>query len=287
VKIPALIVTYYPSNKTILNVCELSKNNLVPVILIVDNTGEDNEVLDELAKIRKVKIIKNEKNMGIAYAQNVGIKYLINESYSFVITYDQDSVIVDNPIQLFSDYIDSNDMGRIGIITSNYIDKRINKVEYDIKTPILTDVVISSGSVINIKSFVDVGGMKEYYFMDQVDNEYCYRLVNKNYDILVLPFIGMCHELGNIKMINILGFKFYTYNQNPMRTYYRTRNSIYFKSEYKDNLLKKKISRQLRIDFIKLFFEKSTFKKIKMFLKGKKDGKKWKKINKNNLILFN
>lgn len=271
-----VIVSYYPSINLIELVNALYKYDNFVKIIIVDNTGEPNEIINNIISNYKFcEVIINKENMGIAYALNVGIEKFYSQFVDWVLTFDQDSLITGNLVEAYSNFLNRNiyKANEIGMIATNYYDRNTGMQYYaNLSSFIEVKEAISSGALINIKIFMELGKYKDYYFIDQVDNEYCYRLKKYNKKIILLPEKLMEHSLGNITNAKFLWKKFFVYNQNPIRYYYRTRNTIFMIREYKEiNLIIKKI-KQLLIDFIKIFFEKNKKKKIYSYFRGLKEG---------------
>jgi len=69
--------------------------NLIHVNIVTDTvTKEHMDILQEYP----FKIIKNKKNMGIAYTKNVGIRHIYKANCEFVFLLDDDTVIADSNI---------------------------------------------------------------------------------------------------------------------------------------------------------------------------------------------
>ena len=263
-----VIVSYNPDCRLLQNVIFLSSINLIRDIIIVDNSTEENNIVKELSLLDKVLVIDVKGNKGIGYAQNIGIKESKKMGYKWVLTLDHDTIVKENLFIKYLEYISNHNCSQMAIIATDYYDIGVGKLKFNNIEPIDVLETISSGSLLNVNIYNVLGQMKEHYFIDQVDNEYCYRAVNNGYRIVILPGIGMEHRLGNTKEIKLCGKSFYLYNQAPIRTFYRTRNTLYFVREYNDrDLLIKKV-RSLIIDFLKIFLEEDSMKKCYQFMRG-------------------
>jgi GT2 family glycosyltransferase len=108
-----IVTVTYNSNKEIINLIKSLKfiENIVKEIIIIDN----NSTIFETKKIKKIskkiKIIKNEKNLGFAKAVNQGIK--LSES-NFVLLLNPDTYLEDSSITKSFRLIKNNK--NIGII---------------------------------------------------------------------------------------------------------------------------------------------------------------------------
>ena len=271
-KFPIILVTYNPQFRTLAVVESLIHISFVQDIFIIDNTEKDNEVITQLVRKEKITLIRNGRNRGIAYAQNIGLELAIHKGYSWALMLDQDTIINDKLLDKYDRYIVFNNCDKVGIICTDYVDVGTGKSKFENQEIKAIQETISSGSLLNLSIFEKIGYMKEEYFIDQVDNEYCYRLNKNSYKIVLLPGADMEHKLGNIEMKTIFGKTFCLYNQSPIRTYYRTRNMIYMMKEYPDKQLRRGKLKAMINHFIIILFEKESLKKCKMMVKGIIDG---------------
>ena len=95
----------------------------------------------------------------------------------------------------------------------------------------ITDV-ITSGCLMSIEAFENVGGFCDKLFIDMVDCEYCFRLRQHGYKVLIYTKPLMNHSLGNLQVIEIFGKKIKLFNHSPFRRYFIFRNTIYMLKKY-------------------------------------------------------
>lgn len=272
----SVVVTYNPDIKLKDRLKRIVKQ--VDKVIVVDNNSTNIEEIKIISNELDIILISNKENLGIAKALNQGILKAKEIGYKWVLTLDQDSSVypdlIENQIKVYETYKVKKD---ISIIGCKYIDENIHK---DLKQSKQyepdklfdeVELVISSGSLINVEVFLKLGKFVEEYFIDQVDNEYCIRSIKQGYKILEINCTGMTHTMGNIKKHKFMGNCFYTYNQNPIRYYYRTRNLLYISKMYKNYSKKFFINKRKDImkDFIKvLLIEENKIKKLKHMLLG-------------------
>ena len=254
-KIGIVIVCYNPDIRTDKLIDNISNDNNYEKIVIVDNSNFRNKKFENLDR-KKFKYIPNCKNLGIAKAQNIGLDYLNSIGLKWAITLDQDTIITYSLSNKYIKYLDKKEkLDDIGIISTNYYDIGTQKQKFVFnESEILVDETISSGSLINIDIFNKIGKMREDYFIDQVDNEYCLRLKVNGYKIVILNGIDMEHKIGKIELRKIFGREICIYHQSPMRYYYRTRNLLFMIKDYKDRAVIIKVIKSLVKDFIKLLY---------------------------------
>lgn len=248
-KILAIIVAYYPDRETLLAlVDELRKQ--VTEIIIVDNTPAENDNLWEILRDRvdtyPLRILRLGKNLGVATAINVGIDVAIIENFSHVLLSDQDSLPFPKMVSglLQAERVISDTGQRVGAVGPVYIDtvtgirfpfqvqqhrklfysrRHANENAPDVETLCL----ISSGSLINISVFRDVDVMREDFFIDHVDVEWCHRAISKGYVLVGTSRGLMQHHMGDA-CLRAWFFGWHHLNgYSPTRLYYRFRNFTY------------------------------------------------------------
>lgn len=173
-----IIVTYNPVMKNFENNLSYIKK-LKQKILIVDNNSNLKEIkrLRNIAKQNyNVSLIELDKNMGIGYAQNIGINYFKNKGVDFCFFLDQDSYIKEAHFKKLV-----NDFEQIRIIDKNAVLMGPILNESDLLRDNISKVnkLISSGSLMVLEATSSVGLMKEKFFIDFIDYEWCWRARKK------------------------------------------------------------------------------------------------------------
>lgn len=221
----AIIVSYEP-NSSLIRLYESIKNQ-VDEIVIIDNNSRNTEsirILKEL-EIKNISIIYNKENLGIAAALNQGVKVAIDKKYKWILTLDQDSEFLPTTYKsLLESYETLEDKDKTMIIAPKAIE-RINLKKNDLsdsKKVVWNDVILNltSGSLIKTESFDKVGLFDDKLFIEQVDNDFCYRLIKNEYKIKVAQNINFIQEIGSAKKICGCIVR----NHNPERKYYLSRN---------------------------------------------------------------
>ena len=85
------------------------------------------------------------------------------------------------------------------------------------------DFTITSGSMIKMSLFRDVGYMDEQLFIDYIDYDFCLRLRDEGYKILYVKDAVLNHELGERRISNT-GIQHTSHAAE--RIYYQTRNRL-------------------------------------------------------------
>ena len=233
------IIVIYKHNRELFNIVIQSIIEQVQKIIIVNNNKEV-----ENFPLENIETIQLNDNYGIAYAQNIGIKKAVSEGANFVLTSDQDTIYPDGYITTLLDiYNNYKHKHRIAAVAPVFFDRSLKNeaimpVSIYTKEKIIprrnVDVlkdnvffashVISSGMLIPVDSIINIGLMKENYFIDWVDTEWCFRANMFHYKILQTSKIHVNHKHGERgKRIG----KYILTEHTPIRRYYRVRNAIY------------------------------------------------------------
>ena len=232
----AIIVTYHPDEefpKRLENVL-----HQVDKVIIVDNHSSSAclGMLEKLSSDPRVNLIINKENLGVATALNQGVKHLTNysESYSWFLSLDQDTLLFPFMLQnLISAFNECPFNHQVGIIGSNYQEWTTGKILFNSQqeNQIWAEVenLPTSGCLTSMKIFQHVGNFRDDFFIDYVDTDYCLRLRDKGYRVIISPQVGMKHPLGYYKpnkCYNFLFKKSMVTNYPPIRHYYWTRNGL-------------------------------------------------------------
>ena len=176
------------------------------------------------------------------------------------------AVVVDK----FEKYINNSSVGILcPIICDRNKDEEI-KINEDCTE---IDECITSGSLLNIKAWSEIGGFDERMFIDGVDFDICYRLRQRGYKIYCIHSVVLLHELGHIEYHRFLFWKVLVKNHSVFRKYYIARNIIYVAKKRKSVLLAiKGILQEVKLLGIVLLYETDKKSKSISIIKGIRDG---------------
>ena len=191
-KVAAIIISYNPDNNLLDSVNLLI--NQVDKIIIVDNGSESqkkkNINLIKDIDNKKIEVIFNEENLGIATALNIGVKEALNQGYNWILTMDQDSKASSNMVEKMLEVynaIDESERKEILSIFPNFVDERIQSIEENsnMNSYEYVDADITSGNLLRAEVFDKVGFFDDSLFIDLVDTDFCMRLNEENIKIEV------------------------------------------------------------------------------------------------------
>lgn len=284
-KIVSVIVTFNPEENRLNKLVSLLIDSQVTVV-IVDNNSQKNFFLEEQKYFFKYSL---NENLGIAYAQNIGIKKSIELGASHILFFDQDSNVSNHFVDdLMSDYRKIYATHeKIAAIGPRFIDENkgfyfpalrfnkhglIDKISVEnISTPIEVSFLISSGTLISVETLKDIGLMKEEFFIDYVDTEWCFRALSKGYKLYMSEKAVMRHSVGD-DTINLLNFKIPVHS--GYRRYYRVRNLFFmWKMPYIPKILTSKLMiTNFAIQILLFLLKDKKIDYIKYYFKAIKDG---------------
>jgi len=242
--IATVIVTFNPEISGLKNSLNLHLQTGSNFLFIIDNGSKNFPEIEHIIhKInsKNILLVNLNNNYGLAYAQNYGTSLAKKENYEFIAFFDQDSTPSENIVRLLAQEANALVASgiKLGAVGPTHIDSRTNS-EYPLtkflgpfllkvwphsqtKTVIEVDFLISSGSLIPLRSINNIGPMRTDFFIDGIDIEWCFRSKNMGYKIFAIRDLILFHSIGD-KRVNSLGKEISVHS--PTRRYYITRNSI-------------------------------------------------------------
>ena len=267
-KIPATVIWYNPDTENIENI--KTYIDYVEKVYIIDNSMNNNKKLCSSLNNNKIEYVYNKKNLGIAKALNLACEKAISDGFKWILTMDQDSSFSSNDINEYFKSFDNIEKKNIGIFSPKHILKNdINKIRDD-KKFLEIDHVMTSGNLLNLFAWEKIGKFDENLFIDEVDSEICFRMIENDYKVIQMNRIKMFHELGSLEKRNFFIKKISVLNHNYIRKYYIMRNKFYMLKKYKKYRLR--YIYYILNDFFKvIFYEKDKLRKLKYMFRGIND----------------
>lgn len=291
--IAAVIVSFNPEANSFSELLQKLAPQ-VDQLFIVDNSPPVNDDTFKFCVAAEIDreqawVIRLGDNFGIAAALNIGIERALENGADFVLLSDQDSLPTDDMVaNLRRAYTALMCSGiRLGIVGPTFTDlhtgitypfqvKVPGRFFYGHKTP--TDdfphsealTLITSGMLIPAEVLRDVGPMREDFFIDQVDIEWCHRARSKGYRIYGTGWARMYQRMGEARLrVWYLRWR-HESAYSPLRIYYRLRNFVaMLKLDFIDLRWKVRNSWYcLGIIYTHVFFGKQPVNTLKMSAKG-------------------
>ncbi|MBL0354505.1 MAG: glycosyltransferase family 2 protein [Dechloromonas sp.] len=245
----AVVVTYFHENKTFE---PLLRSLLAQVtrVIVVDNTpGDENPLLDTLLAAQgtpeRCQLVRLRENLGIARAINVGLDIALAAGADFILLSDQDSLPADDMVpRLIRAYTELSALGmRVGAVGPTFTDLHTaltypfqaqlpGRFFYGHQAPTMDEphvealTLITSGALIPGDVIRVVGPMREDFFIDHVDIEWCHRARWKGYHLFGTGWATMYQRMGEAPLrVWYLRWR-YESAYSPLRVYYRLRNFV-------------------------------------------------------------
>jgi rhamnosyltransferase len=271
--INGFITLYLPTEDVVTNI-----HSYLPYLnklIVVDNSPNKFNFDASLIDLSKIIHIHTGENLGIAKSLNKAIEISLEHKVGFLLTMDQDTQFLSNHFNVYknfiSEWLDNKEIVMFGISTSS-------EPNAD-STPKYNEILITSGSIINLKYINQIGFFDEKLFIDEVDTEFCYRIIASGLFTLKLENICLKHSIGKSKLMKVpFSNKYiYRYFHSPQRVYYMIRNFLYVNKIYGPKFgshrkhVKKSIANTIKNN---LLYNHYFFKTIKAVFLGYKDYRK-------------
>lgn len=285
--VAAIIITYHPNVHILENLTtQLILQGVFPII-VDNNSPTYREQLASLSE-SSYHFIKNQENYGIAKAQNIGMQYALEKSAKYVFTFDQDSSITSGWVNnLVSFYEKLHSKGiKVGAVGPRYIlegnekhgqiilkecGRKLKKsfLNQPVEEPVPLDFIIASGMLTSREALLNIGLMREEFFIDQVDLDWCLRARYLGYELFIDSHTIMRHQLGE-SSITLPFKKTPVPLHKPFRYYYIARNTLLL---LKEKHISPQWKKYLLIVFIKRLYMmviliKNDKKLLGNYLKG-------------------
>lgn len=300
-RIAAVVVWFNPSENEESNVSNIkSYSSFFEKVFIVDNSQNDNATV--AARIENSVYIRNCNVNGIAGALNLGAQTALDQGFGWILTMDQDSKFDGNVIaEYLFEFQKAYAADDKAVAYTLVIDNKnknvplLKQIRFKILSPVkrfvlrrknlpkagydgitadrsisYTDCfIITSGNIVKLSAWNDVGKYDDYLFIDCVDFDFAKKILCKGYKIVKFNWLAMNHEIGVFKKSLFRHMPL----ESDFRLFYIFRNMMIMKHRYPDE---KKFNRLYNY-WVQdnLIFNVSVIKNFRIFMKAKKEYKKY------------
>jgi rhamnosyltransferase len=276
----AVIVTYHPDAGFEERLRRIAPQ--VAHVVVVDNASSPaiRARLEASLGESRLELIGLPENLGIAAALNRGLTRASELGYQWAITFDQDSVADDDLLlRLLEIRAEYPRRDEVAILSANYLEVTTGTTGTPRWPPaqgpwIEVDEVITSGCLLSLAVFGEIGPYREDLFIYFVDNEYCKRARLAGYRVLLASEPLLLHQTGNSVKHQVLGRDIVTPNYAGWRHYYIVRNGIIIAKEYlarDPRWALRRFHSVVRRSAAVLVFEAGRTEKLSYMLKGARD----------------
>lgn len=244
-RVCAIVVFYEPDLEEVKH-CLASIGNQVDRVFVFDNSSC--VLANSYNLVENIEYFSFEKNLGLSYAQNFLIRRALVDGFEYVVLCDQDTFFPRGFVDTMLSRLNNEESevlagipswrnlnlehgsGVEGQLVFNRWGRLVLKRNSDLN--FFVAHAIASGMVIKSSAFYKVGFFERNFFIDWIDNEWCWRLNSRGYKLICYPDLIMEHKLGSsskkiFKFINVV-------ERNDFRMYHIILNGvvIVFKKRY-------------------------------------------------------
>ena len=243
--VAAVIVTFNPEIATLRKIIEALQVQVEEIVL-VDNASTANgaKQIAGLAQEYACRFESLTENLGIGAAQNRGFAALTRQESNssagdrYVLFLDHDSIPEASMVNLLlaADLRMRAQGVRVGAVGPAIVDNRhrttwgvlsVRAIWFAVKripcqpgcAQLDVDFLISSGTLVRVDTFEEIGGMDEALFIDHVDTEWCLRAKAAGYALFGVCNARLIHSLGDEVVAVWVGRKREVFVHSPLRDY--------------------------------------------------------------------
>jgi rhamnosyltransferase len=273
----AVIVAYFPDEAFSTRLRSVLPQ--VARVVVIDNTPEEGaarRLESALHGLPQVHVIPNRANLGISAALNQGLHHAVNTGCKWALTLDQDTECFPDMVNTLLGVSEAC-TPTPAVVGGNYLDPRSRHPKVVIGEAgafLVQKTVITSGSLVDARLALAIGGFREDYFIDQVDHEFCLRVRAHGHQVVISRQPVMAHSVGEsggvwMPWLGVLP------NHPPVRKYYIARNTVVTVKAYwrrEPQWCLRRLARLLLGLGGMAFLEKQGFAKVRAFADGIADG---------------
>lgn len=198
-----------------------------PATILVDNTEAASPELFQLSGTN-VRLIQNHRNLGLGKALNQGCQAALESGFEWVVTLDQDSLLDGEFLRIMLQGWHQSEEKPV-IFGCNYfsVSRDAYKVRPDQKTgtrPLKT--VITSGSLMHLGNWNNLGQFREDFFIDAIDHEFCLRVRGAGFGVRINCQPSMQHTIGEELTYGSWLRRLAPFSHRSLRKYTSARNSL-------------------------------------------------------------
>jgi rhamnosyltransferase len=263
----------------------------VDQVVLFDNGSKRVADIEELVnRLTNLVLLRSAENRGVAHALNELASYALEHGATHLVTLDQDSVSSTDMVHELARTAGDD----IPLVTPYIVDRnkstveayqRLQLPEVEIFQQAARRGAITSGALMKLAVWREVGGFDDELFIDYVDYDFNQRLLIAGYPILRANRTHLLHEVGRasptwlwVPRKDLSGRwrleRFYAFGHSAQRCYYKARNRILFTRKYGNRIgLTHEGMWQIPQQVVlTLLFERDRRAKLWAFGRGIRDG---------------
>jgi rhamnosyltransferase len=215
--------------------CALDRNDRN--IFVFVNGKTEPAVDDSLARLSKVHTIKSSANIGLGAGLNELVKAAEAAGFKNVLLFDQDSSPEPALPDALCECAEQLQIARapVAVVGPRLVvppGENYKPLRYSRRRPSglpcgsAVDFLPTSGSLVSIAAWREIGPFRVDYFVDGIDIEWCYRAWHQGYACVLADDLEMVHRWGT--PAEHRGRNDYQVaRQSDLRSYYHFRNAVH------------------------------------------------------------
>lgn len=223
-------------------------------VVIIDNGSSNVEALNQLIAAishgtpNPITLISWPDNRGLATALNEGLRQAQQKGCELAFLFDQDSrisasfcdamtqawqkavAVSPQPVAAIGPRLQDPQTGRKTPFRKFSLWQRTDR-QVSMATDLYdTDFIISSGTLLSLPALKAIGYMKDEYFIDNIDLEWCFRARANGYSLYGTDATCLFHRIGEPSKNPLVNAGIMV-KHSPLRSYYSTRNRLHLRRQ--------------------------------------------------------
>ena len=213
-------------------------------MIVVDN-GSRRPVREDLAPLlapaalARTEWLCLDENQGVARGFNVGVREARSWGARYALLLDHDSIPAEHMVAALVAAHQGDDAERVAATGPRVHDLRDDREFPFVRLAwprnrhvrcggpegrVACDFLISSGCLLSLRAFEEIGEFDEALFIDNVDLEWCFRARSHGYALYGACGARLDHRLGDERLAILNRYEIVVHS--PERLYYMTRNRV-------------------------------------------------------------
>lgn len=233
-RVCAIVVTYHPGAEVWRNIAAIRRQ--ADRVIVVDN-GSGPGVRCELERMAAqdgIELVCNAGNRGVAAAINQAAARAMAAGFEWLATFDQDSRVPERFVAtLLNEHAAYPGRDRVAVVAPLYVDRHLGTVSSPSgplagspTEAVPVSVTATSGNLVLARAFHELGGLREDFFIDCVDFEFCLRARRAGWLVLEVRKVRLEHAQGRAERRRLLWRRPVVNDYAAERRYYQARNRL-------------------------------------------------------------
>lgn len=246
----AVVVTWQPDLGGLLELLDQLTAQSCAVIVIDNGSANADQLELATAQRSSIVLLRWPDNRGLAAAMNAGLQWANDNGFARVFLFDQDSTLTEGfcagmlsawqqaeavsalPVAAIGPRLQDPVSGRRTPFRLFRLWRRSDQLMAGAQDLYQADFLISSGCLLSLPALDRIGPMKESYFIDNIDLEWCFRARACGYALFGTDAATLLHAIGEPSS-NPLVRAGLMVQHSPLRSYYSTRNRLHlYRQDY-------------------------------------------------------